>query len=544
MQRRLWMGNSWVAGLALGILSGCGGGGASSTGPVSSSAAGGGALASSVPATVGAVSWHFFNGVSHLYAVNVLQANPQPEAVDQLNNGGQFSAQNWSFDQFSSTGSGNYQGVGSWLLYVNNHHFYRVGSTQEMPIQVSSESQADQLCGSANNSEKDFTLSGMELAYSLAGPDGQCGTADDVNRVINLGMSATNAPLPQGASGSVPVYAAGNAETAVGAIMVVQGQLTYTDAVSGSSVVLPGFSEVQSVQSMMPSNNGMQLLNIVSTTASGIDSVLATFDAGSKTLSGIQIDLGNTLDVPMTTPTSAGILVMGAQTIWRVPDAISGAVDVVGNYQGTLNSMMIEGSQALVTVTDSAGVSSIYSQNLMVPQSTPLLLKRGVLTSTYASMYAPNRVFYELADSYTAGSIAIDGTADVEFKESVWMGGSTIPSIISSTGQYPYTVDHAFLIQNLSTTKPAPGQGGLMSGGQISEVDVSTGQVVKSLAQVPAAVMTLMLSEGLSWDDQGVVTGGDLPQGSGTGWLFVLNTNTGVVTLLPSANVQSRWLTM
>ncbi len=447
MKMYAWMDVSCVAGLALGLLSGCGGGAAGS-GSGSAPAVSGGS--SSVPlATSTASSYHFFNDATHLYAVNVLQSSLAPVVVDQLSQVGQFMAQNWSFDQFASQASGGMQWVGADLLYVNNNHFYRVSTSDPVSVQVSSESQAGQVCSNALSSEQDFTLSGMVLSYTLPGADGVCGTSDDVQKSINLGMSASTAPLPHA-------------------------------------------------------------------TSFGWDPAVEIKALG-------------------------GALVMGTNTITLI--STSGLSQVIGRYAGTIDSMIVEGAQLIVTTTDASGVSAIYTQPLAAVASTPVLLKSGVLTNTYASMYAPNRVFYELADSYTAGSVALDGTGDVEYTDAIWMGGSTVP-VITGTGQYLYTIDHAFLLQNVSSSTPGPGQGSVATGGQIAEVDVTSGQIVKSLGAVPATVQTLRLNSGYTRDDQGVITGMDLPASGSAGWLFVLDTHTGVLTTLPQAmSFMSGWLT-
>ncbi|VAW96607.1 hypothetical protein MNBD_GAMMA21-467 [hydrothermal vent metagenome] len=107
--------------------------------------------------------------------------------------------------------TGNYDSItklitnmGSYVVvYANTDgRLYRVSALKSgslSPIQVSSESQADQMClGAMHGSAGRTDLANVENSqylYLLSGVDNICGTSDDVWKMIRIGMSATEAPV-------------------------------------------------------------------------------------------------------------------------------------------------------------------------------------------------------------------------------------------------------------------------------------------------------------------------------------------------------------
>jgi len=89
------------------------------------------------------------------------------------------------------------------VIYAHtNGNIYKVSTLKSgslTPVQVSSESMADQLCteGSPGDPvEEDFSnVNNSQFRYVLPGIDGVCNTNDDVWKMVRLGMSSTDTPV-------------------------------------------------------------------------------------------------------------------------------------------------------------------------------------------------------------------------------------------------------------------------------------------------------------------------------------------------------------
>jgi hypothetical protein len=86
------------------------------------------------------------------------------------------------------------------LVYVKGQNLFKVNMLRPgtpNPVQLSSESQADQICElSENNVSIDYANPDNTMVnYRLSGADAICGNADDIWRSVRMGMTATDAPL-------------------------------------------------------------------------------------------------------------------------------------------------------------------------------------------------------------------------------------------------------------------------------------------------------------------------------------------------------------
>ncbi len=85
------------------------------------------------------------------------------------------------------------------------------------------------------------------------------------------------------------------------------------------------------------------------------------------------------------------------------------------------------------------------------------------------------------ASSYSAASIKLDGTGEVTFSNAKWVGNGVTNHVRSATAMP--TASTLLLAQNISLDSK-----GSWSGGTLSQVSASSGNIVSSLGNAPAQV--------------------------------------------------------
>ncbi len=87
------------------------------------------------------------------------------------------------------------------VIYVKDGKLWKVSALKQnspSPAQISSERAANEICGNASTDSDFSNHNNAVYRYSLPGPDGSCYTADDIRKMVKVGMSAADAPTNLG----------------------------------------------------------------------------------------------------------------------------------------------------------------------------------------------------------------------------------------------------------------------------------------------------------------------------------------------------------
>ncbi len=183
------------------------------------------------------------------------------------------------------------------LVYAKTDgKLYRVSALKNeslTPIQVSNESNADQLCGSFARSDF-FNPANAQYLYLQSGPDNDCSTINDnIWRMVRLGMSATDTPIPA----KLPITSLIDSTGALSGWLAYEaGSLIQCDAnFANCTPPFVSASHTAYVMLEIDGSNNRFLMNI--------DNQLFIYDANSNTLSAplFTIPAGTFLGTPLTT---------------------------------------------------------------------------------------------------------------------------------------------------------------------------------------------------------------------------------------------------
>ena len=455
-----------------------------------------------------------FNSGSLLYAVD--RNSNTPKVVDQLYttanasiNAGyveNFRLHHWLFSsaQFGSSGARNIQ-AGA-LLYANGPSFKRAlvnGTVDEAGASiVSSEALADRICDATPARQLNSSLNKATLKYQLPGNDGLCNSADDVYRRITLGMSANDAPLAISASEYAAVDIVDGNDDVKWHLTADNGKLTRHAAdMSNPSVLWNG------------QNNGWSNITQLETTPVSISSdgaytVLQVEVHGTKSGSAAKEQMLFVLN------NNAGSLSAPVYIASLTPtgdNKFASGFDFIGNQNGyqyfTVNDSEVirfpESGGTFSSVTVASGVASVVgltSTHLLLTKVSgntvsllsqdlnsvagPVTLKSAANLSAYA--VSADRVFFHISSgapvsSYNAASMKLDGTGEVTFNNAKWAGFGVTNHVRSAM-----TIPNAstlLLAQNISLDSK-----GSWSGGTLSAVSASSGNIAANLGNAPAQV--------------------------------------------------------
>ncbi len=242
--------------------------------------------------------------------------------------------------------SGNYNGATQTLTDSHSHaliyaksdgRFYRISALKSgslTPVQVSSESKANQLCTNAGGRillDGETVISDLanpdnsQYVYSLPGMDNNCGTGDDEWKMIRLGMGVGDAPV----SAKLPLQALADHATGAisGWIVNDAGGLKHCDANFSNCGV--------SVTSIVSDANVLLEIDILGQRyLMEIDDQLFVYDANAKTLSApvLSISSGASVGSPVTDGT---MVYFGYEnSIYQIPvDGSSMAIEFVAEAE-------------------------------------------------------------------------------------------------------------------------------------------------------------------------------------------------------------------
>ncbi len=421
--------NSYLFGatfLAATLLAACGGGGGSDT-PTIGAGGGGGATGS---------GYLFYSGLlgvggsnpGVLYAVD--PANPtSPIAVE--------AGENAIMGTIRTIRSGSYNGTAQTISDAHSYaviyaktdgRFYRISALKSgslTPVQVSSESKANQLCTNVGGRillDGDTVISDLanpdnsQYVYSLPGMDNNCGTGDDEWKMIRLGMGAGDAPVPAKRSlQALTDYATG---VISGWMVNDAGGLKHCDTHFANCGV--------SVTSIVSDANVLLEIDILGQRyLMEIDDQLFVYDANTKTLSAplLTISSGSFVGSPVTDGTT---VYFGYETsIYQVPvNGSSMAVEFLAEtdhitaMELTASKVIYQVGAEIKAVNKAGGLAS-----LLVSAASDNVYFFITGSRIYYSIFNPNSLVIPMGnDIIKAGIVDENGNVESEFLDAAWVG--------------------------------------------------------------------------------------------------------------------------
>ncbi len=371
-----------------------------------------------------------------LYAVD--PANPtSPVAVE--------AGENAIMGTIRTIRSGSYNGTTQTITDSHSHaliyaktdgRFYRISALKSgslTPVQVSSESKANQLCTNVGGRillDGDTVISDLanpdnsQYVYSLPGMDNNCGTGDDEWKMIRLGMGAGDAPVPAKRSlQALTDYATG----AISGWMVNDaGGLKHCDANFANCGI--------SVTSIVSDANVLLEIDILGQRyLMEIDDQLFVYDANAKALSAplLSISSGSFVGSPVT---DGSTVYFGYETsIYQVPvDGSSMAVeflaetDHIAAMELTASKVIYQVGAEIKAVNKAGGLASLLvsaaSDDNVYFFITGSRIYYGIFNNKPPTIPMAN-------DIIKAGIVDENGNIESEFLDAAWVGTTFSTSI-------------------------------------------------------------------------------------------------------------------
>ncbi len=372
--------------------------------------------------------------------------------------------------------------------------FYRVSALKSgslTPVIVSNETQADQMCTHRLASDRETTdfadVNNSQYLYIMPGADTVCGNADDVWKMIRLGMSAAEAPVI-----AKPAIASLHDDT--------------TGAISGWLVHDVNAGELQRC------DQNFANCSLVSAVTDEVDTKIDIYD---QVL--LEIDGELFMYDGATNTLSMSLLTLTTPTFLSSPVSTDGT-NIYFGYATDLYQLPIDGSAVATVLQDEAsdvqrvepGVSNMIYQVgtsgsgveiKSVPKTggTPVSLVTVTGTDDLIMMFVNgNKVYYNIRNTIIssssfeiiptfAGSVNEDNTGKAEIADAAWIGFT-----FKTTYNIDTTVSTGNFLENviLAEGYDIAGTGGSYAGATITVYDAAT-------AAVGAPMGTLATAENL-----------------------------------------------
>lgn len=371
------------------------------------------------------------------------------------------------------------------LLYIANNHFYRLataGTSQPLPVQVSSENAAGSICdwhdpvlNTPNNDNASFK-------YRLPGADGQCSTADDQYREIRVGMNAGDAPqvIDRDRFRADEVFTAAGQLAGYLVARSSGGIYWYDAGFANPRQIASGVLNVDSYSDFLPlaiSPDGRYRLLQLFTVG------IYVFDSNTQQMTKV-VDAGGS-------STALGYFggrfyvyrsLNGTRSILQLPaDGSAAATELVGNLAGSASMV----GQYLIypQLAASGSGQDIYSLDLAAGGGAKRIKS---LAANDQLTVGGGRLYYRMypassGGASTAGSLLPDGSDDVGYDGAWWVGVGFHNG--AQTALPGLQADYIYLVQGVSFTA-----NGAWQGGNLSWVDAATGRIGGSLGAMPAGI--------------------------------------------------------
>lgn len=477
-----------VMGCSLAVaLTACGGGGGDGSSPPSSGGDSGGSRGSTES------SYLFYTG--SLSAVD--PANPAlPIGVEPGSDLGTVVAAFQSGTYNSATKILTDLHIHALIYTKTDGKFYKVSALKSgslTPVQVSSESAADDLCVNAMHGTANFTdyahVDSSPYLYALPGADNNCETGDDVWRMVRLGMSSTDAPV----AAKPPVMALGDVATGAisGWLVHDAGVLKKCDAnfaACGTAVTVV----TNKVNVMLGLGSNRHLLNI--------DDQLFVYDGNANTLSASLFTIPAKTSVSALAADDGFLYFAHEKTLYKAPSDGRVVASVLATESDNIGFQMAVTAGKVVYTTRaqlSAGVL-IKAAQLKVADKTSGALAQLATASTADEAFFfvnGNNIYYSLTDyiasatglltiaPIVAGVIDEAGGGKSETVNATWGGGAIFPTSIdlNKSASLAYPPEKMIRIEGYD----ALGSGKGFAGGTLKIFDAATGTAGVTLGTLP-----------------------------------------------------------
>ncbi|HZX48586.1 MAG TPA: hypothetical protein VFF47_05150, partial [Nitrospirota bacterium] len=294
------------------------------------------------------------------------------------------------------------------VMYAKQGKIYRVDGLKGgslVPYQISNEAGITSVCDTRIG--QDFSdLNSSQYLYSQPGPDGNCWTDDDLWRMVRLGMSAVDTPIPA----KEPVDIGWNQSNGsiIGWLVKDGGSLKRCDKNFASCTTVINFTN--SAEEIGWSPLGLIPL--------AIDNKLYVYNFSNGTLSGALYTFSDPYPGWGEYDLSA-FYIKDNEKILRLD---------WGNY--SITQLVDEGAFNDIydlRVTRNRIIYSVGNQSLKsIPKTggSPIILAQVVTPGTYidiSDISYNGHVYYEIIG--VAGHIKDDGTGKDEVQNAQWIGG-------------------------------------------------------------------------------------------------------------------------
>ena len=307
-----------------------------------------------------------------------------------------------------------------WLVFRSGNALFRVSllkSDIPLPVQLSSESNADQMCRVVSAV---WTSShGDRIVYELSGADGNCDTAEDNDyRMVRLDMGPTDPPVPA----KLVVTPIDTLETFLGWLAIDGKELKRYD---------PDFAEVQTVTGFSTRAVAVTSGDVYGTAVLlRVDDSLRAYHLASGALSASLHTFGNEFFFSLQDATSTYVFdvadaaqVGGTSRILRVPSDGSAAATPLITETGVVVLANLTANRIAYQLATGSG-SSIKT----VPKAggSTTLLDQAAGGDTLVLWQARDLSVYYNKSAVSGAARAVtvneDGSSRVEAANALWVG--------------------------------------------------------------------------------------------------------------------------
>lgn len=374
------------------------------------------------------------------------------------------------------------------LLYAKDDgKLYKVSALKSgslMPVQVSSESEADELCEGATalSAVTDFAHpDDSQYVYALPGADGDCETGDDEWKMVRLGMGASDVPV----MAKRPVAELGDFATGAiaGWLVFEAGALKKCDAAFANCG-----APLKTVVGAPQFGDFVQLGLGLNDRVLEIDGEIFVYDGQTN----------NTLSAPVfavPTGTVAGpfaaddshVYFAHEKTIYRFPADGSAAVTVVAvEAEDIIAGQMATTASNVVYHTGAKGAGKHLRAVAKTGGTSSVLASAAGTDDLMLMAVAGNRIYYNIRNTgivngmftvtpVAAGVVDENGGGKSEQAGAYWIAGGTYPTTVD----FSKTGTQGFQPQRVIRAD---------ASGTLTSFDTATSASVASLGFLPADV--------------------------------------------------------
>jgi len=346
------------------------------------------------------------------------------------------------------------------------------------PIQVSNETGANAICDSSDINGLTAGLitdpanfNNTAYFYFLPGSDATCGTSDDVWKMVKVGMTATDAPIPA----KEPVATLHNATTAaiIGWLAKNGTNLNQYDANFSNPVTVTTFTN-----SVYWEGWGTTLGSFFLQ----VDGQLYLYHVSTHTLSGslYTFSCGVTCGPNNFRQDGVNGYFKDGNSIYKVPLNGSSSASLLVSETGSINLFLLTDKDVVYdTLSFPLGLSGLRA--VAKTGGTPFDLDTSA--GAFPLLSAGVRVYYIVGE--TAKVVREDGTIESSIDNASWRGASVSTTVTLSDAD-ANDVSRIILAEGITGTSVA--------NSTLKSFDAATNTLVATLGTVPADISSIFFS--------------------------------------------------